>query len=183
MEMLDGTRGLRGSTSNGGRKTQAPGGKQEETAHGSTRQSRGRQAPGIRQQAAASSSSKAAAASSSRQQQHHGSSSKQQRATAAAWQRQQAAAGSQSRGPVASSARIASSLARGTGREETSAPASQKWTILPSIFSRPRAAASQYRADSPCDQFVTDGNAVTEIKYKTNPPNDSNYSKINQNAL
>ena len=64
--MQGGTRGLRGGTSHSRRKTQAPGGEQEETALGSTRQSRGRQAPGIRQQAAASSGSMAAAGSQSR---------------------------------------------------------------------------------------------------------------------
>ena len=63
--MQGGTRGLRGSTSHSRRKTQAPGGEQEETAHDSTRQSRGRQAPGIRQRAAAGSGSEAAAGSSS----------------------------------------------------------------------------------------------------------------------
>ena len=62
--MQGGTRGLRGSTSHSGRKTQAPGGEQEETAKGGTKQSRGRQTPGIRQPAAAGSSSVAAAAGS-----------------------------------------------------------------------------------------------------------------------
>ena len=131
--MQGGTRGLRGSTSHSRRKTQAPGGEQEETAHSSTRQSRGRQAPGIRQRAAASSGSKAAAASSSERQQHHGSSSKQQQAAAATWQRRQAAAGSQSRGPEASKQAQPAAPQGAQGAEKTSPPASQKGPPVPSI--------------------------------------------------
>ena len=168
--MQGGTRGLRGSTSHSRRKTQAPGGEQEETAHGSTRQSRGRQAPGIRQQAAASSGSKAAAASSSERQQHHGSSSRQQQAVAATWQRQQATAGSQSRGARGLKASTASSPTGGTGRGENLATREPKRTTCSEHLQGRRAAFKKGMGRPVCGRRERNGNAFTPTEYKTNQP-------------